>query len=555
MLSAVSDLCPVLYPFIHSSYSAPSHLFWGSRRLVSAEGVQQGDPLGPLLFCLTIHPLIIQLKSEFKLFYLDDGTIGGDPESLHSDLSLISEGGVELGLRLNSSKSEIVGTDPSVSFLSLPDARFVYPRDAILLGSSVGDVSSISSVLEQKTSLLKSLGDRLHLLSAHDSLVLLRYSFAIPKLIYCLRTAPCFLSPQLQLYDGLLCDIVSRISNCQFSVNDPAWIQCSLPVRLGGLGIRSALHLAPVAYLASSAASVDLVHLILPSFLSDQPIHFTDDALSAWSTGHSHPPPEGLDRRKQRIWDYSKASEVADSLLNHCSDPCSKARLLASRSLESGAWLNVFPITSLGLRLDDSTIRTSIGLRLGLPLCIPHSCKRCGAMVDSLSTHGLHCKSSEGRFFRHSSMNDIILRALKSANLPARLEPTSLGNCDNKRPDGVTLVPWSAGRYLVWDFTCVDTYAPSYIPKTSLEVGAAATMAEDRKRSKYSYLGQGYSFSPVAIETSGVFGRSTALFLKDLGRRLRESTHDMFSYCFLIRRLSIELQRSNCISILGTLPT
>ena len=62
MLSAVSDLCPVLYPFIHSSYSAPSHLFWGSRRLVSADGVQQGDPLGPLLFCLTIHPLIIQLK-------------------------------------------------------------------------------------------------------------------------------------------------------------------------------------------------------------------------------------------------------------------------------------------------------------------------------------------------------------------------------------------------------------------------------------------------------------------------------------------------------------
>ena len=131
-------------------------------------------------------------------------------------------------------------------------------------------------------------------------------------------------------------------------------------------------------------------------------------------------------------------------------------------------------------------------------------------MVDSLSTHGLHCKSSEGRFFRYSSMNDIIIRALKSANLLARLEPASLGNHDNKRPDGITLVPWPAGRYLVWDFTCVDTYAPSYIPKTSLEAGAAATMVEDRKRSKYSYLGQGYFFSPITIETLGVFGRSTS---------------------------------------------
>ena len=33
--------------------------------LQSSEGVQQGDPLGPLLFCLVIQPLIEQLTSEF----------------------------------------------------------------------------------------------------------------------------------------------------------------------------------------------------------------------------------------------------------------------------------------------------------------------------------------------------------------------------------------------------------------------------------------------------------------------------------------------------------
>ena len=38
--------------------------------------VQQGDSLGPLLFSLTIHPMLKTLKSEFKTFYLDDGTIG-----------------------------------------------------------------------------------------------------------------------------------------------------------------------------------------------------------------------------------------------------------------------------------------------------------------------------------------------------------------------------------------------------------------------------------------------------------------------------------------------
>ena len=54
MLSAVHVLVPVL-PFVHSAYSSPSSLFWDDKSLQSCEGVQQGDPLGPLLFCLTLH--------------------------------------------------------------------------------------------------------------------------------------------------------------------------------------------------------------------------------------------------------------------------------------------------------------------------------------------------------------------------------------------------------------------------------------------------------------------------------------------------------------------
>ena len=51
MLEAVQSLCPSLYTFVHSAYAAPSNLFWGDRIISSAEGVQQGDVMGPLLFC------------------------------------------------------------------------------------------------------------------------------------------------------------------------------------------------------------------------------------------------------------------------------------------------------------------------------------------------------------------------------------------------------------------------------------------------------------------------------------------------------------------------
>jgi hypothetical protein len=55
MLEAVHTALPEAYAFIHASYSSPSNLFYGSDILSSEEGVQQGDPLGPLLFCLTIN--------------------------------------------------------------------------------------------------------------------------------------------------------------------------------------------------------------------------------------------------------------------------------------------------------------------------------------------------------------------------------------------------------------------------------------------------------------------------------------------------------------------
>ena len=77
MLQAVCYLAPTIYPFVHSLYSAPSLLRWGDKSIFSAEGVQQGDPLGPQLFCLTLHRHCLQLRSELCIMYLDDVTLVG----------------------------------------------------------------------------------------------------------------------------------------------------------------------------------------------------------------------------------------------------------------------------------------------------------------------------------------------------------------------------------------------------------------------------------------------------------------------------------------------
>ena len=53
VLEEVQSFAPIINPFINSAYSLLSMLVWEDMTIDFAEGVQQGDPLGPLLFCLT----------------------------------------------------------------------------------------------------------------------------------------------------------------------------------------------------------------------------------------------------------------------------------------------------------------------------------------------------------------------------------------------------------------------------------------------------------------------------------------------------------------------
>ena len=58
-------------------------------------------------------------------------------------------------------------------------------------------------------------------------------------------------------------------------ISDDQWTQASLPVHLGGLGIRSVSSLAPSAFLASAAGTKELQDVILPPTYI-----FIDDAVS-----------------------------------------------------------------------------------------------------------------------------------------------------------------------------------------------------------------------------------------------------------------------------------
>jgi len=85
------------------------------------------------------------------------------------------------------------------------------------------------------------------------------------------------------------------------------------------------------------------------------------------------------------------------------------------------------------------------------------------------------------------------------------------------------------------------------------EAGSAAANAEIRKCHKYQDIICGVDFVPVAIETSGAWGKQAIGLIKEIGRRIAAITYDNRATSFLRQRLSIAVQRGNATCVLGTL--
>jgi len=162
------------------------------------------------------------------------------------------------------------------------------------------------------------------------------------------------------------------------------------------------------------------------------------------------------------------------------------------------------------------------------------------------------CKHAPGRISRHHVINDSFARAFASAGVPVKKEPSGLLLNDSKRPDGLTLIPWRAGKPLAWDVTVAATHADSYIRASSSAAGAAAEMAATRKMNKYSDLPTSVIFQPLAFETLGPINESAIDCMIDLGHRLSANSGEAKETFFLFQRLSIIIQRFNAILLHDT---
>nr|GEZ77711.1 hypothetical protein [Tanacetum cinerariifolium] len=228
MLQEVRIHCLAISRWVEFCYSTPARLYYGEHILRSYQGVQQSDPLGPLLFSLVLHPLVSKIRDFFNIslqaWYLDDGTIVGDT----------------LVVR------EVLKEDPRSRFASVFPSNIARPLHGVkLLGGSANA----------------------------------NFDFSLWTLLQSLMT----LSSQ-RSFDAALRSSLERIVTASGpGFGDWQWRLSNLPFAFGGLGVYSAGDVLHYAFLASILQSTDLQSKLLRHSNIVTSVSAFDNALSAFN--------------------------------------------------------------------------------------------------------------------------------------------------------------------------------------------------------------------------------------------------------------------------------
>ena len=103
-LQACRHNLPRLSPGFEWCYSEPTLLQFGARTINSESGVQQGDPLGPFLFSLTLQLLLATIKAihglDLLFAYFDDCVLAGRSSAISDAFEKLQRAAGTLGIKV-----------------------------------------------------------------------------------------------------------------------------------------------------------------------------------------------------------------------------------------------------------------------------------------------------------------------------------------------------------------------------------------------------------------------------------------------------------------------
>ena len=398
---------------------------WHSLGTISSEiGVQQGDPLGPLLFCLVLQQIISAIAEDtdcesllFHHWYIDDGVVAGPVAAIARVLAIIQESRPPLGLNINIAKCELFSSrDLHVSSFPEEMRRSNVPHFEIL-GAPIGDLVFCATFVAQKQSEASKLLKELEAVGSIDpqvALLLLRQCGSFCRLVHLARnTPPLLVNEAFALFDDCVQQCFSECTAADVSA--ATWQQAQLSLKRGGLGLRSLSFHSPAAYIASflsSGLSPSSGKYISSSLHLYNSLVDPQDSITHESVGDSP--------LSQKVLS-SKIEDQQFNNLFHNASVTDRARLLSISSPHASAWLSVTPSPRLNLHLEPAEFQVALKWWLGIPVVQGQSCPHCPSCVlDDFGHHSLTCKHGGDVVSRHNKLRD--------GFLPTRLLGSTSGN-------------------------------------------------------------------------------------------------------------------------------
>ena len=562
IIGVVREVLPELSAWVEFCYARFSDLFWGEHTISSECGVQQGDPLGPLLFSLVLQKVVSFLATQDLLlnaWFLDDGTIAGERavlSVLYEQISLMSS---ELGMVVGDCELFWPSGDPSFPLFH-PSIKRANDTGVSILGAPVGSDDFAVRYIMSRVEKVKLIHSKLACLDdGQVELCLLRACVGLPKLNYSIRTCPASVcQPALAAFDDALHVALKSVLGTNFG--SVTATQISLPISLTGLGVRNALDTSDAAFVGSCAQTAKLckglyaaaspnpeIEVARASLDSrvDKPIAFDD-----LSRGPK------VQLRIQRLLDVHRRNELIEG-----SSARDRARLHCLSQVGGGDWLKATPIAALGLRIDSRTFRAAARYHLGLPM-YPVSgtslcpvCKK--ALLDPWGDHAVCCNTENTRIAKHNSICDVLRSFFRRAGCSVHGGEPLLIAGRKLRPGDVFVYGWESNRDAAFDVMITNPMRPQFILRTATLAGTNAAIesafcAKDDK--SYDLLdAMNKDFTPLIFTTFGNASPTLEKLISDLVVRVADRTGVSRSEvgAQIRQGISLALQRFNAMMFLA----
>ena len=255
----LATIAPSLLEYFRWSYGCSSPIYTrdGSLLCESATGVRQGDPLGPLFFCVALQPILRAIRQRFpNCFtptYMDDIHLLGPVRDMPEIMEFTKSEAAEIGLRVKESKC---AQYESRFLMRSPDSPTV---GLVCLGKPLGTIKYVGQHIRQQ---LTAFQRPLSILPQLEAVV------AFPILQACINARPIFLARTVQTpllrfgisqFDNAVDRCLGAICGWSGAFPNTSSAIRSLPSSLGGCGLR---RLGPIAALAWSASFSHACHTI-----------------------------------------------------------------------------------------------------------------------------------------------------------------------------------------------------------------------------------------------------------------------------------------------------